>query len=305
MGTVMLRYRSWARTSIVAAIAMMSASCASVVSGSSQLVTVMSDPSGAHCTLSRDGKVIAHVVSTPSAVKIDKSARDMTVACEREGYEEGKVAMRSSHDAWSSAGNILAWGIFFPLALGVDAASGAMNEYPDSVIVRLDPRSSASAEDRDLHYERLKSQVESEAATAITNIKSRCKTQDGCKTEVGKVEAALDGELAALEAKRLKAVVPDFAPAAVEPAAPAPDAASTAAPAAPASTMPVAAIDDPRRQEIEVKWAARIDSVRRLYCTGAQGNQAAECTEKVALVEAQRDAELQALPDEGQGVQQN
>lgn len=301
----MLHYRSWVRAFTLVATAMMAASCASVISGSSQLVTVMSDPSGANCTLSRDGKVIAHVISTPSAVKIDKSAKDMTVACEREGYEEGKVAMRSSHDAWSSAGNILAWGIFFPLALGIDAASGAMNEYPDSVIVRLNPRSFASAEHRDLHYSRLKSQVESEAATVVTNIKSRCKTQGGCKTEIGKVEAARDAELAALEAKRLKAVIPDSVPAAVEPAAPAMDAPSAAAPASSEPTPPVAATGDPRRQEIEIKWAARIDSVRRIYCTGAQGDQAPECAEKVALVEAQRDAELRALTAEGQGVQQN
>ena len=65
--------------------------------------------------LLRDGKVIAHVVSTPSAVKVDKSAKDVTVACQREDYEEGKIAMRSSHDAWGSAGNILAWGSSSPL----------------------------------------------------------------------------------------------------------------------------------------------------------------------------------------------
>jgi hypothetical protein len=291
----MLHVRMLAQALILGAAAAATASCASVVSGSTQLVTVMSDPSGANCTLSRDGKVVAHVVSTPSAVKIDKSIKDMIVACQRDGYEESKVAMRSTHDAWSSAGNILAWGIFFPLALGIDAASGAMNEYPDSVIVRLNPSAFASAEDRDRHYAQLKAQVKSEAKIAVENIQKKCKASDGCKKDIGKVEAARDAELAAIEERRLRAVVPE--PAA-EPA--------TSAPAAPAeSTPPVAAAEDARRQEIETKWAARLDSVRRLYCTGAEGDQAPECVEKVALVEAQRDAELRALATDGQPVQQN
>lgn len=300
----MLHVQAFARAFLLVTSAMATASCASVFSGSSQLVTVMSDPSGAHCTLTRDGKVVAQVVSTPSAVKLDKSAKDMTVACEREDYEEAKVVVSSTHDAWSSAGNILAWGIFFPIAMGVDAASGAMNEYPDSVLVQLNPRSFASAEDRDRHYDHLKSQVESGAATLITNIENKCKTQDGCKAEVDKVKATRDAELAALEAKRSRAVVPDFVPAAVEPAEPATGASSGAA-AASEPTAPAAAADDPRRQEIETKWAARIETVRRLYCTGADGDQATECLEKVALVEAQRDAELQALAAENQTTQQN
>jgi len=290
----MLHSRILLRTLIAIAAAMATASCASVFSGSSQLVNIMTEPSGAHCTLSRDGKVIAQVISTPSGVKIDKSAKDINVACQRDDYEDTTVALRSTHDAWSSAGNILAWGIFFPIAMGVDAASGAMNEYPDSVMVRLNPRSFASAADRDRYYDQLKSQVESEATAAVANIKTKCKASDGCKTEVGKVEASRNAELATLEEKRLRAVVPEGAGA---PAA--------TAPASSEPTAPVAAAEDPRRQAIEIKWAARIDSVRKLYCTGAQGDQAPECVEKVALVEARRDAELAALATEDQPVQQN
>ncbi len=296
----MLHIRVLSQAFIAVATAMATASCASVFSGSSQLMTVMTEPSGAQCTLTRDGKVVAQVISTPSGVKVDKSAKDLKVACQRNDYEDTTMVVRSTHDAWSSAGNILAWGIFFPIAMGVDAASGAMNEYPESVLVRLNPRSFASAEDRDRYYAQLKSQVESEAAAAVTNIKNKCKAQDGCKADVGKVEAARNAELAALEEKRLRAVVPAAEPA--EPATGAP--AATAAPATSEPTPPVAAAD-PRRLEIESKWAARIDSVRRLYCTGAQGDAAPECKEKVALVEAQRDAELRALAPEDQAVQQN
>ncbi len=113
-----------------------------------------------------------------------------------------------------------------------------------------------------------------------------------------------DAELAALEEKRVRAVVPDAASApAAEPATGVP--AATTAPADSEPTPPVAAAEDPRRQEIEIKWAARIDSVRQLYCTGDQGDKAPECIEKVALVEAQRDAELRALPMDEQAVPQN
>ncbi len=62
--------------------------CATVVEGTIQVVTIDSDPQGAQCRLSREGRVIGQV-ATPGAVRVDKSSNPITVLCNKDGYEEG------------------------------------------------------------------------------------------------------------------------------------------------------------------------------------------------------------------------
>jgi hypothetical protein len=90
------------------------------------------------------------------------------------------------------------------------------------------------------------------------------------------------------------------------PTASAPVQKTTAAPpASPPATPSVAASGDAERLRIESKWKAQIETVRGLYCTGAEGDQAKECVEKVALAEGARDAELRAFDTGAPPSQQN
>ncbi|MGH6933221.1 MAG: hypothetical protein ACREEE_12400 [Dongiaceae bacterium] len=256
------------------------AACASVMSGSTQSMNVITEPSGAQCTLTRDGKSIAFVNPTPGSLTIDKSAKDITVRCQLDKYEETTATVSSSHDAWSSAGNILAWGIFFPVGLAVDAGTGAMNEYPPTVIVRLIQRSFDTAEARDKFYDGAKRTVESAAATRIEETKKNCKKQDGCAADIKELEDARDGELATLEQKRLNALVEGE-----------PTVVATARPDTVETTPTDTSVHSTERQLIEQKWQARLATIRQIYCQNS-GAAAPDCERSTKAAEAQRDAEL-------------
>jgi hypothetical protein len=118
----------------LAAIAPLCA-CATVVEGTSQSITINTEPQGAECHLNRKGKEIGAIAQTPGSVRIDKSGADITVTCTKDGYQETKVTS-SSKFVGTTAGNIIAGGV---IGIVVDAASGANYVYPDSVQVALAP----------------------------------------------------------------------------------------------------------------------------------------------------------------------
>ncbi|MBV9835847.1 MAG: hypothetical protein JO055_15630 [Alphaproteobacteria bacterium] len=55
--------------------------------GSEQVVTVVSDPPGASCQLSRENLSLGTVPQTPGSLKISKSVAPLIVACSAAGYE--------------------------------------------------------------------------------------------------------------------------------------------------------------------------------------------------------------------------
>jgi len=120
------------RTSMLVAIAAAAASltgCASIVSGTSQVVSVetlhASGPvSGAVCKLENDKGV--YYVTTPGTVTVHRAYGDMNVKCEKTGFDPGLASVKSSTKGMM-AGNILFGGF---VGAGVDAASGAAYDYP-------------------------------------------------------------------------------------------------------------------------------------------------------------------------------
>ena len=69
--------------------------CATLVKGASQSVTVNTDPQGATCALTREGKQIAAVNSTPGTVSVDKSRKAVAVSCSKPGYQESAGTITS------------------------------------------------------------------------------------------------------------------------------------------------------------------------------------------------------------------
>ena len=100
------------------ALAPMLAGCATIVEGTDQTVTVITDPAGAECELQRQGSVIAIVNPTPGSVTVDKSQNNITVRCRLEGHEDG-VGTFDSEFQGMTAGNILFGGV-----VGVGAVGG-------------------------------------------------------------------------------------------------------------------------------------------------------------------------------------
>ena len=109
--------------------------CASIMSGTSQSIDVATNPPEAKCTLYRNDQVAAVVDPTPASVDIRKTKHDINVVCEKEGYEDGKVVLRSGIEGWTW-GNIIFGGL---IGWAIDSAAGADNRYRGDTTVALVP----------------------------------------------------------------------------------------------------------------------------------------------------------------------
>jgi hypothetical protein len=112
------------------------ASCASIIDGTSQEVMINTNPAGADCALEREGAVIARVNPTPAATTIKKTKHDITIKCTKEGYEESTY-LNNSGSAGATWGNIVAGG---GIGWAVDSAAGADNKYESPVNITLNKK---------------------------------------------------------------------------------------------------------------------------------------------------------------------
>jgi uncharacterized protein YceK len=110
--------------------------CASIVSGTSQSVTVETHQGpqmvqGANCKLENSkGQWYSQA---PGSVVIHRAYGPLTVTCDKEGLPTGVASFESS-TIGMAAGNILFGGV---VGIGVDAASGAAYEYPSLMKIEM------------------------------------------------------------------------------------------------------------------------------------------------------------------------
>jgi len=118
---------------LLLAIALVSAStllsgCATIVKGTTQVIPVSSDPTGARVTIDS-----APAGTTPTTVTLSRKQNHMVVI-EKEGYAPESIAVTKSMGG-AVAGNIIAGGF---IGWGVDAMTGAQyNLAPNTISVRL------------------------------------------------------------------------------------------------------------------------------------------------------------------------
>jgi hypothetical protein len=74
--------------SVVALCAVALGGCASIVEGTSQEITINTNPAGASCVLMREGQPIGSVNPTPGTVLIKKTKYDLTIVCDRSGFDQ-------------------------------------------------------------------------------------------------------------------------------------------------------------------------------------------------------------------------
>jgi hypothetical protein len=107
--------------------------CATVTTGSTQNVTVITEPAGAACTLTRDGATLGVVRPTPGTINISRSHRDIGIACQADGRQNASGVLASQLQAMT-AGNLLLGGV---VGVAIDAASGASARYPENFTIAL------------------------------------------------------------------------------------------------------------------------------------------------------------------------
>ncbi len=176
--------------------------CATVTKGSSQTVTVNTDPAGAKCILQREGQTIGIVNPTPGSVLIDKDKDVVSVTCEKEGYQETASVLASQFQAMT-LGNILIGGI---IGVAIDAGTGAMNEYPPMVSVALSPNKFNSLAERDSFFDNRRNALLSQYDELAKNIEKNC-ANESCEQQLKAVEEEKNLLLVKIEKQRTAAAV--------------------------------------------------------------------------------------------------
>jgi len=105
--------------------------CAAVFDGTSQQISVNTNPPGAQCEFTRHGETIATILATPASATVQKTKYDITITCKKDGYTPATYLNHSGVAAATvgdAVGGVLTGGI----AWAVDSGTGADNKY-DSV----------------------------------------------------------------------------------------------------------------------------------------------------------------------------
>jgi len=181
-------------------LVLLTGGCATLTKGGSQTVTVDTDPSGAVCTLARDAKTLAVINPTPGSVPVEKAKGTIAIGCTKQGYLEASGNLASEFQAMTF-GNILFGGI---VGIVVDAASGAMHEYPAKVTITLIPDAFGTVAARDEFFDRMLAALEREAAEVKERIDQKCARGD-CERQLAAAEAGKAEKLAEIERRRASA----------------------------------------------------------------------------------------------------
>jgi hypothetical protein len=122
----------------IAAAGLALSGCATMVTGSSEDIAVLTPPvSGATCVLSNAAG--SWTVVTPTVAHVQRSKTDMRITCTKPGYRDADAAL-PSHLEGLTIGNVATLG----LGVGVDAYTGAINQYPHSIQIPMQPSTTAA-----------------------------------------------------------------------------------------------------------------------------------------------------------------
>jgi hypothetical protein len=222
------------------AIVMLASGCATVVKGTSQTLTMTTDPEGAICTMSRNGEVVGVINPTPGSVRVDKSSTGIELICKKQGYLDTETKIDSTLQGWTF-GNIILGGI---IGVIVDAGSGAMHEYRSTIEIKLVPESFPTAESRDAFFEERRAEVESNAKLKQADKDTLLAEIDAIKQ---RTRISADGELAGVASPSPPSVV---------------QTAATAQPISPDPGMGASGLFKPGDQ-----WKYRLSDGRRTIAT--------------------------------------
>ena len=109
--------------------------CATLSHGTTQQISIATDPPGASCTLTRQGLGIATVDPTPGIALVERGKSDLLATCSKPGYETGHQSLQSDVSVMTF-GNALFGGV---IGSFIDRSNGARYVYPDAVSLVLMP----------------------------------------------------------------------------------------------------------------------------------------------------------------------
>jgi len=111
--------------------------CSTIVNGSNQTVAFnTAEVTGASCELTggSDFKV-NEKFTTPAEVEVPRSKKALQLGCSKPGYQTASKTVNSRVEG-TTGGNLLFGGF---IGAGVDAATGALYKYPETVVLNMEP----------------------------------------------------------------------------------------------------------------------------------------------------------------------
>lgn len=116
--------------------------CSTIVNGSNQsLAFNTGDVTGADCKLTGGSEfAVSEKFTTPATVQVPRSKKALQLACSKAGYEEASRSINSKVEA-TTGGNLLLGGF---IGAGVDAATGALYKYPETITLPMTKRGMVS-----------------------------------------------------------------------------------------------------------------------------------------------------------------
>ncbi|WP_158745102.1 hypothetical protein [Acidisphaera sp. L21] len=108
--------------------------CATSLDGFTQTVTIRTAPVGASCTVTHKGAEIARIASTPGTIRLHPDFHDLTVACQKPGWEPTVQVLAASFTGVADADLVI-----FPQAMLVDVGNGSAWRYDEDRMILMTP----------------------------------------------------------------------------------------------------------------------------------------------------------------------
>jgi len=112
--------------------------CATIATGGVQAINIQSQPSGAACTLTREGQTLGSLV-TPGQITVSRSRHAIKVNCRRPDFQDTGEFLMATHEPLALLDLVPVVGL---PAQAVDMTSGAYAQYPKELRVWLVPSGS-------------------------------------------------------------------------------------------------------------------------------------------------------------------
>jgi hypothetical protein len=115
--------------------------CATIATGGVQAINIQSQPSGAACTLTREGQTLGSLL-TPGQITVSRSKAAIQVTCRKAGYQDTGEFLVATHEPLALLDLVPVVAVVTLPAHAVDMASGAYAQYPNELRVWLVPSGS-------------------------------------------------------------------------------------------------------------------------------------------------------------------
>lgn len=124
------------KLAVFAAAAALLPACSTIVNGSNQSVAFNTgEVEGASCDLTGGSDfAVKEKFTSPAVVKVPRSKKALQLECKKAGFKDASKTVYSKVEA-TMGGNIIAGGL---IGGAVDAATGAMYKYPETVVLMME-----------------------------------------------------------------------------------------------------------------------------------------------------------------------